>query len=148
MIQKTITLSFSFTTKSQRDVHIRRNINVHIRCRHGKFIVKPEREIRPISTSKKKRRKFRVSTGNQISDLSHSPDGMLIPLKSPVWELEFSPFFSDYGIQQYPLSSYSWITTIMIQKIEKQGLFSNVKSGWSFIKAQPLVKKRTSSINT
>ena len=35
----------------------------------------------------------------------------------------------------------------MIQKIEKQGLFSNVKSGWSFIKAQPLVKNAFLVIN-
>ena len=41
---KTITLSFSWTTLSQRDVQIKRNINVHIYCPHRKFTVKLEHE--------------------------------------------------------------------------------------------------------
>ena len=75
---------------------------------------------RPISTTQKKRRKFRVSTWNQIGDLSHSLEGILIPLKVwgsiPVWELEFFPVFSDYSVWQCSLFRYSWTTTIMIQK--------------------------------
>ena len=78
------------------------------------------RTARPISTTKTKRRKFRVSTWNQIGDLSHSLDGILIPLKVwgsiPVWELEFFPVFSDYSVWQCSLFRYSWTTTIMIQK--------------------------------
>ena len=41
---KTITLSFSWTTLSQRDVQIKRNFNVHISCPHRKFTVKLEHE--------------------------------------------------------------------------------------------------------
>ena len=104
------------------------------------------RTARPISTTKTKRRKFRVSTWNQIGDLSHSLDGILIPLKVwgsiPVWELEFFPLFSDYSIRQYSFSSYSWTTTKMIQKIQKQVLSSNVRKRF-IIKAQPLVINET-----
>ena len=41
---RTITFSFSLTSQSQRDVQIKRKINVHSYCRHRKFIVKLEHE--------------------------------------------------------------------------------------------------------
>ena len=41
---KTITSSFSLTSQCQRDVQIKRNINVHSYCRHRTFIVKLEHE--------------------------------------------------------------------------------------------------------